>query len=235
MKQDGEKFIELLNIIKRLRAPDGCPWDQKQTPQSFKPYMLEEAHELAEAIDHNDFHNIKEELGDLFFQAAFINQLYAEDKKFSMVDVLQGIIDKMIRRHPHVFEDKKFSSYQEMRKNWLKIKVREGKKEKNELDFPKSLPALTRALRVTERAARNGFPSPDEKTAQRELAENCARLCHVGEDDRQDDMARRIGGLLLAIVNLGRLNNIDCEEALNRETEVLVTSYNQAAHTRQND
>ena len=225
MKQEGEKFIELLSIIKRLRAPDGCPWDQKQTPRSFKPYMLEEAHELAEAIDNNDPENIKEELGDLFFQAAFINQLYSEEGQFSMTDVLQGIIDKMIRRHPHVFEDKKFSSSQEMRKNWLKVKAREGKKEKSEFDFPRSLSALTRAQRVTERMKRNGFSLPGPETLRKELAEKSKRLTRLGMEGDQQETAQLMGELLLIVVSLGRINGIDCEEELNRQTAALVSTY----------
>ncbi len=228
MKQAGEKFVELIKIIKRLRGPGGCPWDQKQTPESFKPYMLEEAHELAEAIDSEDLLNIKEELGDLFFQVIFINLLYVENEQFSVAGVLQGIINKMVRRHPHVFEEKRFSSNREMRENWLRVKVQEGKKEKNELDFPKSLPALTKTLRVTERAARNGFTVPDLKTLQAELDEKSGRLSRLIAGDCQQDMAALIGELLFILVDLGRLNGIDCEDALGRETKVFINRYNRA-------
>ncbi len=227
MNQAGEKFIELLNIIRKLRAPGGCPWDQKQTPNSFKPYMLEEAHELAEAIDSNDPVNIKEELGDLFFQAVFISELYAENKDFSMDEVLQGIIDKMVRRHPHVFEDKKFSSNQELRENWLKVKAEEGKQKKNDLMFPKSLAALTRTLRVTERAAGNAFPMPDQEALQKEFLKKSEQLSHAAADGRREDLAALIGELLFVLVNLGRLNGIDCEEALGRRTELFIKRYNQ--------
>ena len=225
MKQAGEKFLELVSIINRLRAPDGCPWDQKQTPRSFKPYMLEEAHELAEAIDREDRDNIKEELGDLFFIAAFISGLYVEEGRFSLADVLQGIIDKMIRRHPHVFEDKKFASDQEMRRNWLKVKAGEGKKEKGEFDFPKSLPALTRAQRVTARMQRNGLPLPEPETLRRELVEKCDSLSRQGPDSDQRKTAKLLGEILLILVILGMKSGIDCEDALNREIEALVSGF----------
>ncbi len=106
----SQKFNELLALIHKLRSPNGCPWDQKQTPESFKPYLLEETHELAEAIDSGDIDNIKEELGDLFFQTNFIGTLYEDGGHFSIDDCIQGIIEKMIRRHPHVFTDEKFES-----------------------------------------------------------------------------------------------------------------------------
>ena len=165
MKKPPELLIELTDIIKKLREPDGCPWDKKQTPESFKPYLLEETHELSEAIDLGDSKHIKEELGDLFFQLTFLTHLYEEKGLFTMADALQGIIDKMIRRHPHVFTDEKFESEEAIRKNWQKIKAAEKKQQKSDLiDVPKSLPALNRAQRVSSRAASHGFEWPDTKT-----------------------------------------------------------------------
>jgi len=120
-----QKLLELKAIIIRLRAPDGCPWDIKQTPLSFKKYILEEARELAEAIDQNDDKHILEELGDLLFQVMFVNNLYEEQGKFTFSDVIDSITEKMIRRHPHVFGDATITCEQDLREQWQRIKAGE--------------------------------------------------------------------------------------------------------------
>lgn len=131
MKTPAALFTELIEIIEKLRGPEGCPWDKKQSPQSLKPYLLEETHELAEAIDAADGDHIKEELGDLFFQISFLALLHQEKKQFTIADSLQGIIDKMVRRHPHVFTDEVFASDEAIRQNWQKIKAQEKKEKKS--------------------------------------------------------------------------------------------------------
>lgn len=126
--REYEKGLQgLYNIIKRLRDPDGCPWDQKQTPETIKKYLLEEAHELAEAISEDDRQHTREELGDLFFILLLIVRIYEEDKSFTLEDVFSGITEKMIRRHPHVFEGIKTGSDTELKKQWEAIKSLEKK------------------------------------------------------------------------------------------------------------
>lgn len=119
------KILSLQELIHRLRAPDGCPWDQKQTPESFKKYVLEEAGELVEAIEHDDSAHVCEELGDLLFQILFVNHLYEEQGKFTLAQVIDSITEKMIRRHPHVFGDAAATTDQELRAQWQKIKEQE--------------------------------------------------------------------------------------------------------------
>ncbi len=224
-KESGEKFSELLEIISRLRAPDGCPWDQKQTIDSFKPFFIEECHELSEALDSGDTDHIREELGDLFFQLGFINQLYQEKNNFTMPAVLQSIIDKMIRRHPHVFEDITFDSEDDMRRNWARIKEQENKKKKKKtyaLDVPKSLPALSRSLRVSSRAARTGFDWPDVQSLQNKLSEEFAEISKAINSNNINEIEEELGDMLLMLVNVGRKFNINSEDCLHNATNKFI-------------
>ena len=214
-----QKFSELIDIITRLRAPNGCPWDQKQTPQSFKPYIIEEAHELVEAVDLDDPEHVREELGDMLFQAAFLCGLYNEAGHFTMEDVLETIIAKMIRRHPHVFGDREVASEKELRQQWNDIKAQEkekkGTKKKNSLTIPpKSLPALKRAQRVSECAAGKGFEWPDLESIFKKLEEEIAECREAIENKDQNAISEEIGDILLVITNLCRKTKTDSEEAL---------------------
>jgi tetrapyrrole methylase family protein/MazG family protein len=226
--ETGKKFCELLEIIARLRSPEGCPWDQKQTVQTFKPYLIEETHELSEALDNDDPNQIREELGDLFFQLGFINQLYEERDIFSIEDVLQSIIDKMIRRHPHVFEGKTFKSYDEMRKNWARVKERENTKKINktyELDVPKSMPALIRGQKVSSRAARTGFDWPDIQSFVEKLSEECNILTDDALVGNKEEIEKSLGDLLFLLVNLARKYEVNSEECLHRTTNKFINRF----------
>lgn len=214
-----QKFTDLLDIVARLRAPDGCPWDQKQTPQSFKPYLIEEAHELAEAIDLNDPDHIREELGDMLFQVAFLGNLYNEGGHFTIEEALETIIAKMIRRHPHVFGDSEVSSEEALRRQWNDIKAREkegkGKTPTNSLAIPPStLPALKRAQRVSESAARTGFEWPDLESVFCKIEEEIAECRQAIEQQDQEGIFEEIGDILFLVTNLGRLTNTNTEESL---------------------
>ncbi|MCB2181497.1 MAG: nucleoside triphosphate pyrophosphohydrolase [Desulfobulbaceae bacterium] len=224
----GDKFCELLDIIARLRAPGGCPWDQKQTVQTFKPFLLEETHELSEALDTDDIEQVREELGDLFFQLGFINQLYEEKNNFTMAEVLQTIIDKMIRRHPHVFEGKTFASDIEMRRNWAKIKEKEnaGKtKQTYALDVPRSMPALTRSYRVSSRAARTGFDWPDIQYMTDKLTDEFNELMKAMKESEPSRISEELGDLFLMLVNIGRKLDVNCEECLHGATDKFINRF----------
>lgn len=223
-----EKFAKLLEVVSKLRSPEGCPWDKKQTPQSMKPYLLEESHELAEAIDGDNPEHVKEELGDLFFQLSLISQMYQEKGIFSASDSLQAIIDKMIRRHPHVFEDKTFSSTEELKQNWLEIKAKEKKEEKesaSSLDVPKSLPALNRAQRVTHRAARSGFHWHGSSSVMSDISQKINLLSTAVEEENSDEVAHLIGETLFMMTELGRLFEIYCEDMLHETTTRFINRY----------
>lgn len=228
-KMTAEKFINFLGIVKRLRDPDGCPWDRKQTPQTFRKYLLEEAHELLEAINEDHPQHIKEELGDLLFQIIFLCSLYAEQKLFSLDEVIDGISDKMIRRHPHVFGDKTFDSESEMRRNWQAIK-NEEKKEKGQNDnlvesIPKSLPALRYTQRVLDRLSRATVPVLDPLQAVEKFEALAARLREsvTGEVPGKND--ELFGDLFFLLAFLGRISGTDAEEALKKRVQTTVSRF----------
>lgn len=226
-----QKFTELLDIVTRLRAPNGCPWDQKQTPQSFKPYIIEEAHELIEAVDLNDPNHVREELGDMLFQVAFLSGLYNEEGHFSMEDVLATIIEKMIRRHPHVFGDTKVASEEDLRKQWndIKAKENEGKTTKtNSLAIPpQTLPALKRAQRVSESAAQTGFEWPDLASVFNKLEEEIAECREAIEKQDQEGVFEEVGDILFVLANLGRMTNTNTEEALHASISKFTTRFSE--------
>jgi len=223
------ELLELVNIIVRLRAPDGCPWDQKQTPESFKQYVLEEAHELYEALEADNIAHIREELGDLLFQIIFLANLYQEKKLFSLTEVINGINRKMIRRHPHVFGDVEFKNEQEFKRSWDKIKSMEksGSDTTNDIfsSIPKSLPALRRAHRVSERAARYGFEWPETQVALHKLREEMVELEEAIKSGSKDAIVEESGDMLLTLVNLCRLNEITSEDSLRQSTDKFISRF----------
>lgn len=222
MTPTAEKFITLIEIITRLRAPNGCPWDRKQTPQSFKQYLVEETHELLEAINDDDPSHICEELGDLLFQVIFLNNLYQEKNLFTLLDVIESISNKMIRRHPHVFGDQTIESEQELRQQWQTIKNQENEgkgQPRHPLDsIPKSLPALRRAQRVADRVAREGFDWPNLTGALEKVDEECQELHQAIAKGSRTDIKEELGDLLFALTVLARKVDIDGEDALQEAT-----------------
>jgi len=222
MPSPGKKFEELRNIISTLRQPDGCPWDIRQTPETIKSYLIEEAHELLEAIERDDPDMVREELGDLFFQLLFVNQLYEEQGSFTLSQVIAGITNKMIQRHPHVFGDEIVTSEEEQRRRWNEIKAKEKKDGASVADLlrnvPRSLPGLRRAQRVSERAAHNGFEWQDMQQALAKLHEEIGELKEAVAQGEPGHIAEELGDALFMLVNIGRLTKTNCEEALQRTT-----------------
>lgn len=223
MTPTAEKFLALLEITKRLRAPDGCPWDQKQTPQSFKQYLVEETHELLEAINDDNPSHICEELGDLLFQLIFLSNLYQEKNLFTLSDVIDSISHKMIRRHPHVFGNATVDSEQELRQQWQAIKNQENEQKtqpRHPLDsIPKSLPALRRAQRVADRVAREGFDWPDRAGALSKLNEEFKELQDAFAHDSHERITEELGDVLFALTVVARKADIDGEDALHAATD----------------
>ena len=229
MQENSNNFKKLTNIITRLRQPDGCPWDQKQTVKSFRPYLLEEMHELFEALDHDDHNHIKEELGDLLFQVIFLSNLYEEQNIFTIDEVLETISAKMIRRHPHVFGDTKISSDQEMRRNWNKIKAEENKGQdrgqKDLFSHPKSLPALFRAQKVSEQAVNSGFEWPEIDDVFEKLDEEIGELKEALHAGDQQNIEEEIGDMLFTMVNISRKAGFEAETTLQRSTEKFIRRF----------
>jgi tetrapyrrole methylase family protein/MazG family protein len=206
-----DEFTTLLDIIARLRAPDGCPWDREQTHVSLKPNLLEECYEALEAIDEADDRKLCEELGDILMQIALHSQMGREDGHFSMGDVLQSINTKLIRRHPHVFGDTRVSGARDVIANWEAIK-REEKGTASVLDgLPKGMPALAFSQAMQRRAARVGFDWKEIEGAIDKLGEEVQEL---RESATHEERVREFGDMLFALVNVARWMNVESEEAL---------------------
>ena len=232
-EEEDLKFSKLVETITRLRQPNGCPWDQKQTVESFRPYLIEELHELLEAIDLDDHQHIKEELGDLLFQIIFLNNLYEEQSSFTLNEVIETITEKMVSRHPHVFGDKYFSSEKELRLNWNKAKSKEGKggadKVKGLFSFPRSLPALLRAQRVSSRAVSSGFEWPDLEAVLEKLAEETSELREAVSSGDQKHVEDEIGDMLFCMVNIARKAGFDAEQTLQKSTDKFIRRFTSMA------
>ena len=218
-----QSFAELVRIMARLRAKDGCPWDREQTHASLKPYMLEEAYEALEAIDAEDDGELCKELGDVLLQVVFHAQIAAEEQRFDIDQVAQAIADKLIRRHPHVFGDVKVDGAEQVLTNWEQIK-RQERQDQTEtpsvLDgVPKQLPALLRAQRIQHKASKVGFDWPDAAGPLDKISEELAELrraVQAGDSAATED---EFGDLLFALVNLGRFLKLTPEEALRGAVE----------------
>ncbi len=210
-----KEFNKLIKILKKLRNPiNGCPWDRKQTQHSIKEYILEEAYELVEAIDMESPAKVKEELGDLLLQIAFLSQLNAEKNNFSIRDVIDTINAKLITRHPHIFGDATVHTAEEVRQNWEKIKKKEKKKKSILSDYPPQMPALAHAKRIGEQASSVGFDWNDPMKALEKVEEEIEELKKEIRAGDEKKTAEEIGDLLFAVANVSRLAKVNPEFAL---------------------
>ncbi|MFH1679511.1 MAG: nucleoside triphosphate pyrophosphohydrolase [Candidatus Eisenbacteria bacterium] len=217
----GRLFSELVEMVARLRAPDGCPWDRKQTYETIRPHFLEEAHEAAEALACGDFDEFREEIGDTLFLAAFLVRIAEEEGRFAIADSLASILDKMRRRHPHVYGDARGMEEREIRVSWEEAKRREkGKSERESIldGIPASLPALLRARRVQQKASNIGFDWPEAAPVLDKIEEELGELREAETRGEPEALIEEIGDLLFSVVNLARLLDVDPEVALNRST-----------------
>ena len=210
----GPRFVELLTMMARLRGEGGCPWDREQTRETLRPFLVEETYEVLDALDAGDPAHIREELGDLLFQVVFHAEIARECGEFSMADLLEALITKMTRRHPHVFGDRPVSSAAEALAQWEAIKGAEKHGASALAGVPRALPALHRAQRVQHKAARVGFDWSDAAGALEKVREE---LGEVAEALRQGDgtaLRDELGDLLFSVVNVARLSSVDPEGAL---------------------
>ncbi|HTA46566.1 MAG TPA: nucleoside triphosphate pyrophosphohydrolase [Bryobacteraceae bacterium] len=217
----GAKFQRLVDIMARLRAPGGCPWDREQTFDSIKPYTLEETYEVLDAIDRRDWDELRAELGDFMLQAVFFAQMASEEKLFDIADSLDAINEKLIRRHPHVFADGTARTGDEVMKRWDEIK-KEERKEKGQApqglltSIPRALPALVEAQQITSRAARAGFDWRNAEEVLEKLDEERREFAEARARGSHDQIEDELGDLLFVLVNLARFVNVDPEQALRR-------------------
>jgi len=217
--QAGEKFQRLVEIMARLRAPDGCPWDRRQNFETIKPYLLEETYEVLEAVDKRDWRALAEELGDLLLEVAFFAQMAAEQGLFSIEDALDAVNEKLVRRHPHVFGEAEAHTPEAVKERWDQIKAEERRKRGDSrsglLDpVPRALPALVEATAISSRAAGVGFDWENADQVLEKLHEELAELAAARQQESQERIQDEIGDLLFALVNLARFLKVDPEQAL---------------------
>ncbi len=216
----GRRFVELLSVMARLRGEGGCPWDREQTRDSLRPFLIEEAYEVLEALDEGDPARLREELGDLLFQVVFHTQIAHERGEFAMGDLLAALVDKMVRRHPHVFGDRLIGTATEALAQWEAIKQAEGGGRRSALHgIPRSLPGLLRAQRIQHRASRVGFDWQDPLAALDKVHEEVAELTDALRRGADGEIQAEIGDLLFAVVNVARLAGADPEAALQGAVE----------------
>lgn len=217
----------LIEIVERLRSPEGCPWDQKQTHKSLLPYLIEEAYEVIEEINEDRLgSDLKGELGDLLLQVVLHAQIAQEEERFNMQDVIEHVAEKMIRRHPHVFDDAaKNQTQEELTAQWDRIKAQEKKSPKLFDDIPKAKPALLRAKKIGERAAKLGFDWPDFKGVFEKIEEELGEVKVEFEAAEQEKLEGEIGDLLASVVSLARHAGVNPELALQKSNDKFVRRF----------
>jgi MazG family protein len=215
----GQKFAQLAEVMAKLRAPGGCPWDRKQTFDTIKSYLLEEAYEVMDAIDRSDWNNLEEELGDLLLQPVFFAEMAREQGLFTIADSLDAINEKLVRRHPHVFGDAQAETPEDVKLRWDEIKKQEKAPASSAsvLDsVPRNLPALMEGEKIGHKAAALGFEWPDISGVLDKLQEETAELAQARESGDREHIEHELGDLLFTVVNLARFLKVDPEQALRK-------------------
>lgn len=216
----AEKFVELVEIMSRLRAPDGCPWDREQTHLSLKKYMIEEAYELLDSIDSGNDKAIMEECGDVLLQVVFHAQIAEEEGRFSILNVLETLCDKLIRRHPHVFGDRITNSADEVLRRWEADKQKEKPERTSILDgVPKSLPGLMQAHQIQDRVSRVGFDWKRIEEVFEKFEEEWQEFREAQTDRHRQRLEEELGDLFFALVNIARYIHVDPEQALSKTNQ----------------
>ena len=211
MASEPGSFRALLDIVERLRSPDGCPWDREQTHESLKRNLLEECYEVLAAIDNRDPAQLSQELGDILVQVVFHSQMAREAREFRVEDVVSGASDKLIRRHPHVFGDASVTDAREVERNWERLKREEGASRSPVEGIPRDLPSLAYAQLMQDRVSKVGFDWDDVSGVLDKVVEEIQEIKTAPGDEAR---AREMGDLLLSLVNLARWLGIHAEDAL---------------------
>jgi len=223
--QDGATVARLAGVMRRLLDPGGCPWDREQTFESLRKYTLEEACEVIDAIDSRDRKALREELGDLLLQVVFQAELARREGSFGLDDVVAGIVDKLVFRHPHVFGHLDVDTADQVLQNWEKLKATEKGVRGVLSGVPRSMPALTRAQRVGEKVARVGFDWQDAAGSRAKVAEELRELDQAVEKGDAKGMEEELGDVFFALVNLARHVDVDAEGALRRTIDKFTSRF----------
>lgn len=221
-----KSFEDLVELSKFLRSTEGCPWDREQTLNTIRTFILEEAHEVIQAIEMNDIEELKEELGDLLYQILFTSQICNEEGEFTVEDVLNQLYYKLIRRHPHVFGEEKAKDAEEAVKRWHGEKLKEKTRKRNLLQIPRSLPALLRAQRVGEKASQVGFDWGKTQDVIVKVKEELEELQKAISSNEQNSIEKEWGDLIFSLVNLARFLQIDAEVSAHKAIDVFIERFN---------
>jgi tetrapyrrole methylase family protein / MazG family protein len=216
------EFDTFVEITKRLRKE--CPWDREQTHASIRMGLIEEAYEVVESIDNNDMAELKKELGDLLLQVVFHSNLAEETSAFTLKDVIEGITTKLIARHPHVFGTTEVSGSENVKQNWEKLKMKEGRESVMD-GVPKELPALLRALRLQDKAAKVGFDWQKEEDVWKKVKEEIDELHFAIKEDNPDHVEAEFGDVLFSLVNYSRFIHVNPEIALRLTVEKFIKRF----------
>lgn len=218
----AEQFLRLKGIMDELR--ENCPWDRKQTLQSLRTQTIEELYELTDAITGTDWSGIKEELGDLMLHILFYSKIAEEQGKFTIKDVMEQVSDKLVYRHPHIYGDVKVNDEEEVKRNWEKLKLKEGKKSVLS-GVPASLPAMVKATRLQEKSKQVGFEWDNRSQVWHKVKEELAELQEAVASDDRDKMEDELGDVLFSLVNYARFLNVDAENALARTNKKFISRF----------
>ena len=223
----GEKFIELVDIMKRLRAKDGCAWDREQTPESILPFLLEETYEVIESVQEKDWDTVKEELGDLLLHAVYQAEIGEEKGRFTILDSLETITSKLINRHPHVFGEVKADAAKSAKQSWEAAKHKEKGRESRLDGVPVALPSLVRAQRLQEKASYVGFEWDKIEEVWDKVHEEILELKEAESAGTIEHIEEEIGDVLFSVVNLSRFLKISSEDALRRTNNKFISRFKQ--------
>ncbi|NOQ24477.1 MAG: nucleoside triphosphate pyrophosphohydrolase [Bacteroidales bacterium] len=225
MKKELQAFDRLLEIMDELR--EKCPWDKKQTIETLRSLTIEETYELADAIIKNDLNELKKELGDLLLHIVFYAKIGSEKNEFDITDVINGINEKLVHRHPHVFGDTKVADHKEVEENWEQIKLKEKDRDNSVLSgVPDSLPALVKANRVQQKVRGVGFDWEERTQIWDKVKEEIAELEHEVESEDQEKIESEFGDVFFSLINAARLYDIDPETALERTNKKFIKRFN---------
>lgn len=223
--QIGKKFIELLDIMEKLRSEDGCPWDKEQTPESILPFFLEEAYELIESVEAKDWENLEEEIGDILLHAVFQAKMAEEKNRFGIFDSLETITTKLVRRHPHVFGDIPADAAKSAKQNWEAVKHKEKGRESRLDGVPETLPSLIRAQRLQEKASYVGFEWDKIEEVWGKVHEEIIELKEAQSEGSFEHIEEEIGDVLFSVVNLSRFLKISSEDALRKTNKKFISRF----------
>ncbi|MDD2791776.1 MAG: nucleoside triphosphate pyrophosphohydrolase [Sediminibacterium sp.] len=224
METKAAAFLRLVKIMDELR--EQCPWDRKQTIHTLRSMTIEETYELVDSIDQENWKGIGEELGDLMLHILFYSKIGSEQNQFQLEDVINGICDKLVLRHPHIYGDVQVENEEDVKRNWEKIKASEGKKSSLE-GVPRSLPAIVKAMRIQEKAKQVGFEWENREDVWQKVEEETAELKTAIEQEQQEEIAEEFGDLLFSLVNYARFLQIDPEAALERTNRKFIRRFQQ--------